>query len=244
MKPEHVKILQTLGLTATETKVYLALLEIGKALAGTIADKAQTHRRNTYDALEQLLQYGLVSYTISNNKRYWNATHPNKIISLIKEKENLLSSIIPELISKYNSVKLKQRVEVFEGLGGMKTFFDYMANSKKEIIMMFATGKAYARMPYYMVNWDRRINNTKSKIKVLLNYNALKEPYKNYKYGELKILPKNFITPTQIFIYGDKSAIAIWAEEPVATLISNKEITDGFRKYFEFLWKLGKKVKY
>ena len=51
MKPEHTKILQTLGLTSTETKVYLTLLELGKALAGTIADKAQIHRRNAYDAL-------------------------------------------------------------------------------------------------------------------------------------------------------------------------------------------------
>ncbi|MBI1935127.1 hypothetical protein HYS31_01695 [Candidatus Woesearchaeota archaeon] len=244
MKPEHIKILQTLGLTATETKIYLALLEIGKALAGAIAEKAQIHRRNTYDALEQLLQYGLVSYTISNNKKYWAATHPNKIMLIIKERQNLLSSILSELTLKYNSVKLKQRVEVFEGLGGMKTFFDDMANSKKEIIMMFATAKAYARMPYYMANWDRRINKAKINIKVLLNYNAPKEHYKNYKYGNVKILPKTFVTPTQIFIYGNKSAVAIWAEEPIATLISNKEITDGFRKYFIFLWGLGRKVIY
>ena len=126
----------------------------------------------------------------------------------------------------------------------MKTFFDDMANLRKEIIMLFATGKAYIRMPYYMASWDRRINKAKINVKVLLNYNAPKEPYKNYKYGEVKILSKTFFTPTQIFVYGDKSAVAIWAEEPVATLISNKEITDGFRKYFEFMWKLGKAVKY
>ena len=244
MKSEHIEILQNLGLTTIQIKVYLTLLEIGKSLAGTIADRAHIHRRNTYDALEQLLQNGLVSYTISNNKKYWNVVSPEKIISLMKEKESLILSIIPELVAKYNSTKLKQTVQVFEGLGGMKTFFDDMAKTKQNIIMLFATGKAYARLPFYMKNWDRKLNESKIKVKVLMNSNAPKEPYKNYKYAEVKILPKNFSTPTQIFIYGNKSAVAIWSEEPIAILISSDEITNGFRKYFEFLWKFGRRVIY
>lgn len=244
MKPEHIEILQTLGLTVIQTKTYFTLLEIGKSLAGAVAERAHLHRRNVYDALEKLLQKGLVSYTISTNKKYWNAVHPEKILALMKENENLISSVLPDLISKFNMSKLKQTVEVFEGLGGMKSFFDDMAKAKQDIIMLFATGKAYLRLPYYMKNWDTKINQAKIKIKVLLNSDGDKKPYKNYKYGEVKILPKNFSTPTQIFIYGNKSAVAIWSEEPIAILITSTEITNGFRKYFEFLLKLGKDIKY
>ena len=244
MKPEHIEILKPLGLTVIEAKTYLTLLEIGKSLAGAIAERAHLHRRNVYDALEKLLQRGLVSYTISNNKKYWNAVHPEKVLMLMKENENLMSLILPDLISKFDTSKLKQTVEVFEGLGGMKTFFDDMAKAKQDIIMLFATGKAYPRLPFYMKNWDTMINQTKIKVKVLLNSDGDKNPYQRYKYGEVKILPKNFSTPTQIFIYGNKSAVAIWSEEPIAILITSNEITNGFRKYFEFLWKLGKKIKY
>lgn len=244
MKSEHIGILQTLGLTVIETKTYLTLLEIGKSLAGSIAERAHIHRRNVYDALESLLQKGLVSYTISNNKKYWNAVHPEKTLNLIKENENLISSALPDLVLKFNASKLKQTVEVFEGLGGMKTFFDDMAKAKQEIIMVFATGKAYSKLPFYMKNWDDKINQAKIKVKVILNSDGNKKPYKNYKYGEVKILPKNFSTPTQIFIYGNKSAVAIWSEEPIAILITSSEITKGFRKYSEFLWKLGKNIRY
>lgn len=244
MKADHVEILQNIGLTLTESKVYLTLIEIGKSLAGAIAERAHIHRRNTYDALEKLLQIGMVSYTILNNRKYWNAVHPEKIKSLMKEKEDLISSILPELTSNYSSLKLKQKVEVFEGLGGMKTFFNDMIKEKEEIIMLFATGKAYPTLPYYMKSWDSRLNKNKTKVKVLLNANGDKEPYKNYKYGEIKILPKNFSTPTQIFIYGSKSAVAIWSEEPIAILIKGTKITNGFRKYFDFLWKIGTEVKY
>jgi sugar-specific transcriptional regulator TrmB len=240
MKAEHIEILQTLGLTVIETKTYLTLLEIGKSLAGAIAERAHLHRRNVYDALEQLLQKGLVSYAVSNNRKYWNAIHPDKIRFIMKENENLVSSMLPELISKFSASKLKQTVEVFEGLGGMKSFFDDMAKLKQDIIMLFATGKAYAQMPSYMKGWDSDINQAKINVKVLLNSDGDKEPYSNYKYGEIKILPENFSTPTQIFIYGDKSAVAIWSEEPIAILITSAEITEGFRKYFEFLWKQGR----
>lgn len=244
MKAEHVEILQNLGLTSTESKAYLTLIEIGKSLAGTVAETAHIHRRNTYDALEKLLQRGMVSYTILNNRKYWNAVHPEKILSLMKEKENVVSSILPELISKYSSLKLRQKVEVFEGLGGMKTFFNDMIKTKKGIIMLFATGKAYPTLPHYMRNWDSRLNKNRIKVKVLLNADGDKEPYKNYKFGEVRILPKNFSTPTQIFIYGNKSAVAIWSEEPIAIIISGIKITNGFRKYFDFLWKIGAEVKY
>jgi len=239
MKLENVEILQSLGLTTTQTKVYLTSLEIGKSLAGTIADRAHIHRRNTYDALEQLLQKGLVSYTVTNNKKYWNAVHPEKLLLLMKENEKLISSILPELISKFNSVKLKQTVEVFQGLGGMKTFYDDMTKAK-EIIMLFASGKAYKRMPFYMKQWDNKINKTKLRIMALLSSDAYKEPFKNYQYGTIKILSPKFYSPTQIFIYGNKSAVAIWSEEPIAILISSEEITEGFRRYFQFLWKIAK----
>lgn len=243
MKPEHIEILQRLELTGTESRVYLTLLEIGKSLAGTIADRSHIHRRNVYDALESLLQKGLVTYVISNNRKYWSCISPERIKSILEEKKSLVLNILPELLNKFNTNKLKQTVEVFEGLGGMKTFYEDILNSKKELIVLFATGKAYVRMPYFMKKWDDNFIKEKIRQKILLNHDAILESYKNTKYAEFRILPKEFNSPTQIFIYGDKSAVAIWAEDPVATLISNREITDGFRKYFEFLWKLGEEIK-
>ncbi len=243
MKTENEEILQMLDLTEIESKTYLTLLDIGTSKAGTISNRAHIHRRNTYDALENLLQKGLVTSFVSNNQKFWAAVNPKKLYLLLKEKEYAISKIMPELISNFNSNKGKQIVEVFEGLGGMKTFFDDMANSKKDVYMLFATGRAYLRMKLYMESWDKRINNSGIKVRVLLNSDAIKEPYQNYKYGEIKILQNTF-SPTQIFIYGNKTAIAIWSDEPIAALITSNEITKGFKKYFGFLWKFGKRVHY
>ncbi len=241
MKAEQIQIMQQLGLTLVEAKTYLTLLERGKSLAGSIATAAHLHRRNTYDALEELLQKGLVSYTVSNNRKYWSAVHPDKMRSLLMEREHSLSLILPELISQFTEAKSKRTVEVFEGLGGMKTFFDDMIKTNKEIIMLFATGKAYTYLPHYMKKWERELNEHKIKVTVLLNDGVDATLYDNYKYGIIKVLPTHFFTPTQIFIYGNKSCIALWSEDPLAIVITDKHMTAGFRTYFELLWKLTRK---
>ncbi len=243
MKAEHIEVMKRMGLKGTEAKAYLTLLETGKSLAGAVADRAKLHRRNTYDALEHLLQKGLVSYTISNNKKYWTAIHPEKIQSIIKENEALVASMLPELTLKFNSIKLKQTVEVLEGLGGMKTFYNDTLKEKHEITILFSTGNAYKRLPIFMRNYYRQINKAKVKVNILLNPGIDKDLYIYYKYCEVKILPNYFSTLTQLFIYGNKSAIVFWSENPICILITSEEITSGFRKYFEHFWKMGKKVK-
>ena len=54
-------MLSELGLTQNEIKIYLALLDIGESLAGTIAENSGIHRRNVYDSLERLIKKGFVS---------------------------------------------------------------------------------------------------------------------------------------------------------------------------------------
>ena len=53
---------EQLGLTKSESKIYLTLLDYGSMLAGKVAEKAGIHRRNVYDALHRLIEKGLVSY--------------------------------------------------------------------------------------------------------------------------------------------------------------------------------------
>jgi sugar-specific transcriptional regulator TrmB len=242
MNQSNAEILRMLGLTSIESKVYLTLIEYGSSLAGSISDKSHIHRRNVYDALDSLLQKGLATYVISNNRKVWSPISPEKIKSIVKEKEIAVIGMLPELMKKYGTSKSKQTVEVFEGLGGMKSFYDDILASKKELIVLFATGKPYQRMPFYMKKWDETFAKNKVKRKILLNHGYSIEENKIAKYRQIKVLPKELSSPTQIFIYGEKSAVAIWSEEPIATLISNKEVSDGFRKYFDFLWSLGNSI--
>ncbi|MBU2442745.1 MAG: helix-turn-helix domain-containing protein, partial [Nanoarchaeota archaeon] len=66
----EIDILEDLGLSEAEAKVYLALLETGSTLAGPIIKKTGLHRGTTYQILQRLIEKGLVSYVIKAGKRY------------------------------------------------------------------------------------------------------------------------------------------------------------------------------
>ena len=82
--------LQEADLTGNEAKIYLALLELGSALAGEITKKSGINRTNVYDALDRLIEKGIVSYVITANRKYFEATNPERIISYLEEKENAI----------------------------------------------------------------------------------------------------------------------------------------------------------
>src|SRR3989344_5601969 len=93
--------LEDAGLTKTEAKIYLALLELGPSLAGEITKKSGIHRRSVYDAIERLIEKGLVSYMKTNNRKYFEAVKPDRLLDILREKEENIKSIIPELELKY-----------------------------------------------------------------------------------------------------------------------------------------------
>jgi len=61
--------LNEIGLTENESKIYLALIDLGPSLAGQISRKTGLHRRTVYDSIEMLIKKGLVGYIKNNNRK-------------------------------------------------------------------------------------------------------------------------------------------------------------------------------
>src|SRR3989338_10263479 len=85
-------ILEQVGLTGNETKVYLALLDLGSALAGEITKKCGVNRTNVYDALDRLMEKGLASFVIQANRKYFEATPAERIIDHLEEQEKEINN--------------------------------------------------------------------------------------------------------------------------------------------------------
>ena len=68
-----------------------------------------------------------------------------------------------------------------------------------------------------------------------------KEKVKKIHLSEIRLLPEKYSSPLAVNIYGDKVAIILWSREnPFAIVIKNKEISEGYRKHFELMWKSAK----
>ena len=105
---ETIKKLEEFGLSEKEARVYLASLELGEATASDIAIKGNLPRTLVYDILERLIGQGLISYSIKNNKKHFLAVHPKEFLTIIKDKETAISSVMLELETIYKKEGTKR----------------------------------------------------------------------------------------------------------------------------------------
>src|SRR3989338_10614525 len=112
--------LERAGLLKNDRSVYLALLEIGSATVSNLARKTGLHRSYVYDILDKLIDLGLVSFTIKNNKKFFNTENPEEIIQFIERKKEEIdkekteiAKILPQLIERQKTALERQETKVF-----------------------------------------------------------------------------------------------------------------------------------
>ena len=229
--------LKEAGLTENESKVYIALLDLGPSLAGRISRKTGLHRRTVYDVTEMLIKKGLIGYILGNNRRLFQASNPDRLLEIIQEKQNILSPIVSKLHEKYSQVKEKEETNFYKGKAGIKTVFEDQLNYS-EILILGASPKAYEVLQFYFKWYDKKRKTKKIKSRII----AQDKKIKNIPLSSIKYLPQKYANPVSVNIYGDKVAIILWeASEPLAIVIKNKEIAEGYKKYFELMWMIARK---
>ncbi|RLE38854.1 hypothetical protein DRJ17_02765 [Candidatus Woesearchaeota archaeon] len=236
------QILVEAGLTDSEAKVYLTLLDLGMDLAGTIARKSGIHRRSVYDILDRLIEKGLVSYIVKNNQRHYEATDPIRLIELLKEKERKIQEVLPRLQLKYSMTREKQETNFYRGKNGLKTVFEDQLKEGKEILIFGANVDVNEVIKFYFPHFDRARVQKKIKVKFIFSEDARDNPaIKKIPLKEVRYIPKGFSSPAATYIYGNKVAIILWSENPLAILIKQKEIADNYKQFFKFVWDSAKK---
>ncbi len=249
---QEISILEELGLTEKEAKLYLALLELGQATSSDLIKKLDYYSKTVYELLEKLMKKGLVSYVIKSNIKYFGAVNPEKFLDILKEeendikiKENKIKEILPKLKQLKELNKEKQEASIYYGKKGMKSVFEDTLKQKDEILVFGGGGKSKEFLEHYYDLWNRIRAKSKIKLRLLWNENLRdkQDSIKNIKFYNLKFLPREFENPAPAMIYKDKVAITVWSKEPIAILIKSKEVNKSYRNYFELLWKIAKKKK-
>jgi len=231
--------LNKIGLSDGETKVYLGLLKLGSTTVAKITKEVNIHRTTVYDFLEKLIVKGLVNYVIKGGVKHYKATHPNKLFDLVKEKENVVSTILPDLKKLADFSKDKLSVEVYEGIEGVKTLLkDILREGKDYVIFGIDETMFQEKLGPFMDWYFKQQKKLKFKERILTRDNV-KFVYE-YKTAIYRYLPNQSFNPTPTYVWGDNVGILIW--EPFTVIrINNAALADSYTKYFEILWKQAKK---
>lgn len=239
--------LDEIGLAGNESRVYLALLKLGSGLAGEVTKESGVNRTNVYDALDKLMQKGLVSFILKENRKYFQAADPNRFLSYLDEKEQelqkkkeLMNKIIPELEKQKTLAKYQQEATIYQGMRGLKTIAEDVLNAKKEMLVFGAEGKFVDIFKHYAEQWHMRRAAANITIKIIFNEKIKDKKTKSPWKKCIMKFTKQEATPATTWIYGDKVAIIVWSEQPIATLLQSKEVADSYKEFFKVLWENAK----
>ncbi len=245
--------LKEAGLTNGETRVYLALLELGTSTSGPIIEKSQVNRSIIYRILEKLIKKGLVSYITKEKTKYYQSAPPSKLLDYVESREKLLhqnkakiQEMIPHLMLKQTLAR-KSEAKMYEGFRGLITAYEnrYQKLKKGDEIVMYGLP---SRQPEYHHAYWKKANTKLDKLgirsRLLYHPDVTDKDLKSrnsFKLCEARRMPFNTESPSWVMIYKDVTLVAIpQGEMPFAFEITSQQVADSFKKYFEWFWKQSK----
>ncbi|MBT3304678.1 hypothetical protein HN592_02005 [Candidatus Woesearchaeota archaeon] len=232
-----VSILEDIGLTKGEIKVYLALLELGSVSAGRVLEKTSVQNSVFHFCVNRLIEKGLVSYVKKGTGKIYSAADPDNFLIYVKDKEKQIEQLLPELKAK-QVVADKEEVEMYQGIKGVINllneqisitkkgdeflFFSVDLKNDEEIMKFYERYQAKRRDKGLIVKGiaPKRLENVFSKWEGI-----------EMKYTDLPL-------PANQGVCNDKLAIITWGDKPSGVLIKSKEIAKKQKEFFKAMWKI------
>ncbi len=242
-----IEKLKLLGLTENEIKVYLVILEAGAGTGTEIRRKTGIANSRVYAALDALLQKGVITYEKRPLGKIYSALEPEIIKQVMQERLKKIEEVIPFLKVIQKKEKRETETAVFEGFHGFKSALYKLVEEcpvGETIDIIGFSNQAYKNEKLASllrdVNKVSRKKNHKFRMILDNKNNRFFEQRKKESWGKIRFMEKGFKSPAAIDIFQDYVFILLWEETPYAFVIKNRNIADGFRVYFEFLWKMAK----
>lgn len=247
-----LELLEKAGLTKSEVKVYLALIDLGSSAVTKITSKAKVASSKTYELLDKLIEKGLVTTYKDDNVRYFKAVDPQRLVDYIEDKKIELEKnrkeilkLLPILKSRFKAQIKEIEVELFKGYRGIETIFKDMIRTlnKGEEFWVIGGGDTPTTNPKTKLFFER-IHKERSKRGIILKIifsEARRKTLKKmamFSHTFSKYLP--YGTPSTINIYKDITILLVMSPIPAGIRIKDKHITESYKKYFEELWKKAK----
>lgn len=241
----HLDILEEIGLSQNEAKIYENLLNLGESSIAQIALKSKIHRRNVYDTMDRLIEKGLVYQVIGKGDSIYRPVDPNKLSELINEKQRKLEKVMPDLIKEYQEKPPLEAVYFYKGIEGFKNYLRDILNSGEDAYFIGAKGAWFdPRLKIYLEEFLKNAKKDGIKYQHLFDYEVkdnlpevIKSVGKAYKF-----LPKAYSTPSMIDIFGDHvvsftgAGLGKISDDIRIFVIISRPMATSYKTWFKFMW--------
>jgi len=237
-----VESLSSLGLKDQESKVYLALLKLGQARVGQIADESGVQRTFIYDILDDLQETGLVSEVEIRGRKRFSPVSLEQFKRIQENKLERFEKLIPEMKALISAVGDRPKVQFFEGLEGIRSAQnDTLSLPPGSEFLSFSTGEGlYEEYPEYAIEYVRSRVKKKITVRAIApddpsTQRFAKDDEKHLR--RTRLIPRDkFVFGNEINIYGDKVMIMSLKGELIAVVIESEVTSQTMRSIFELAW--------
>ena len=238
-------ILEDIGLTQAEIKVYVALLELGSCTAGPLLEKSGLQNSVVHRALHSLIEKGLISFIQEGKRKIYQATDPEQFYAFIEDKKQRFTRLLPALKQKQQFSNKPQKATVYHGKRGINELYRQLLEAGGKEYLTFGGG---SRVTHEVMgeSWWKNLHQ-KRLAKKLPSRQVFDETIR--KFGAelnklpktlIKFLPQEFEQLTETIICGKKVGLAIFTENPYGLLIEDAVVAEGYAKQFELIWRQAK----
>ncbi len=245
----YSEVFEEIGLSPNEAKIYETLLSTGETTVSSISVKANVHRRNVYDALNRLVEKGLVFPIFQKGENRYRCVTPDKLMEVLHEKELKLQRVLPTLREMHSSKPLVEAAFIYKGLEGFKNYMRDLVRVSADTYFLGAKALWYTPgvEKHFLTDFVR--NAKKKKLKWYTLYDPrvqsrMPQALEDVQ-GEYKFLPSQYQTPGVVDIFGDYVVtftsidIGNFGEDGTIFVMINPELAETYRTWFRLIWDLS-----
>lgn len=249
-----LEALINMGLNEKEAKAYLALLQLEKATAYTIASRSGLKKPTAHVVLDNLVSKGFALKIPYNRRHCYIAKSPRECLALAKEKISTAEEMLPELLAIRKVTEEKPNVSYYDGLEGIKEMYNRLIKvmrSKSENERSFVAFFAHQKdtpdcLQKYLKKSINELSENRIKRKAITTLHKSTQKYleietMNNLGLEIKALSgKEYSSNISIEVYENCTQI-ISHRYVQGILIENRDIANVMKQIFSLVWNLTEK---
>lgn len=239
-----IKELENLGFSEKESRVYLALIEMGLQPASVVAKRIKIPKSTTLFILENLCKEGLIRKSIKGKTQYFLAEPSDlkqTIDNRIKKQKTNLNTIIPILETVQRPYSSRPQTTFFEGVDNCKSAYRKLLDAHGEIMEFGSHSDLEEEFgKTFMANFIRERIKKKIKLRAISSHAPQHKALAKLDKQHLRenIILENFMGEinSSIAIFDNKILILNIKQSAFGILIENPDMFETLKTMFELCW--------
>ncbi len=237
--------LQKLGLSAHQSAVYISLLSLGQVGSSKIIQMTGLHGQYVYQSLYDLEEKGLVGHIIFNGRKKFQAKHPSILSQIVETQKDIATNVVQQL----NNLLLLPPPQQFDIYQGEESYvrYEFQSLMKAEkgslLCIIGGDGDHFVRIMGARLAEYERIRKRKE---IQIHYlgsisqkHELTQMNKERAFFDYRLLPGLFTGLVNTNIWAEHIGLNLFGNPIVCFTISNRQVADSYRGFFNTLWQIG-----